>query len=47
MILCLWIGAQATAQSWKVTGALLAAGLVLYAVAAQRRARWQAQTKQD
>ena len=47
MILCLWIGAQATAQSWKVTGALLAAGLVLYAVAAQRRARWQVQTKQD
>ena len=43
MILCLWIGAQSGAQSWKVTGALLAAGLVLYAVAAKRRASWQAQ----
>jgi amino acid transporter len=47
MILCLWIGAQATAQSWKVTGALLAAGLVLYAIAAQRRARWQSQPDQE
>jgi amino acid transporter len=47
MILCLWIGAQATKESWKVTGALLAAGLVLYAIAAQRRARWQAQAGQD
>ena len=47
MILCLWIGAQSTAQTWKVTGALLAAGLVLYAIAAQRRARWQAQAGQD
>ena len=33
----------ATAESWKVTGALVAAGLVLYALAAQRRARWQAE----
>jgi amino acid transporter len=47
MILCLWIGAQATAESWKVTGALLAAGLVLYAIAAQRRARWLAQPDQE
>jgi len=47
MILCLWIAAQSTAESWKVTGALLAAGLVLYAIAAQRRARWQAQPDKD
>lgn len=47
MILCLWIAAQSTAQAWKVTGALLSAGLVLYAIAAQRRARWQAQAGQD
>ncbi len=47
MILCLWIGAQAGAEQWKVTGALLAAGLVLYAIAAQRRARWQAQASPD
>lgn len=47
MILCLWIGAQSTAESWKVTGALLAAGLVLYAISAQRRARWQAQGKNE
>ncbi len=42
MILCLWIGAQSEADSWQVTGALLIAGLVLYALAAKRRARWQA-----
>jgi amino acid transporter len=47
MILCLWIGAQSTADSWKVTGALLGAGLVLYAISAQRRARWQAQHGED
>ena len=47
MILCLWIGAQSTAESWMVTGALLAAGLVLFAVSAQRRARWAAQANQD
>jgi amino acid transporter len=47
MILCLWIGAQASAQSWQVTGGLLAAGLALYAVAAQRRARWHTQTNKD
>lgn len=47
MILCLWIGAQAGAEQWKVTGALLVAGLVLFAIAAQRRARWQAQASSD
>ncbi len=41
LTLCLWIGAQATARSWIVTGGLLALGLVLYALAAGRRARWQ------
>lgn len=47
MILCLWIGAQSGADSWKVTGALLAGGLVLYALAAKRRARWQAQSNEN
>lgn len=42
MILSLWIAAQSEADSWQVTGALLVAGLVLYALAAKRRARWQA-----
>ena len=39
LALCLWIGAQASARSWIVTGRLLAVGLVLYALAAERRAR--------
>jgi amino acid transporter len=47
MILCLWIGAQSGADSWQVTGALLAAGLVLYALASKRRTEWQEPTKQD
>lgn len=40
LLLCLWIGAQSTLQAWLVTGVLLAVGLVLYALAAKRRARW-------
>ena len=47
LVLCLWIGAQSNLLSWQVTGALLAAGLVLYAVSAQRRARWVAQSDQE
>ena len=47
LILCLWIGAQATLLSWQVTGALVAAGLVLYAVSAQRRTRSAAQAAQE
>ena len=39
LALCLWIGSQANARSWIVTGGLLALGLVLYALAAGRRAR--------
>ena len=39
LALCLWIGAQASARSWIVTGGLLAVGLALYALAAGRRAR--------
>lgn len=39
LALCLWIGAQANARSWIVTGSLLAVGLVLYALAADRRNR--------
>ena len=35
--LCIWAGAQANLQSWKVTGGLLVVGLVLYAVAGRRR----------
>ncbi|MDH3990028.1 MAG: APC family permease [Gammaproteobacteria bacterium] len=40
LALCLWIGAQSTIQAWQVTGMMLAAGLVLYSLAAKRRARW-------
>lgn len=47
MILCLWIGAQSGADSWQVTGALLALGLVLYALASKRRARWQTQVGRE
>ena len=39
LVLCLWIGAQSSLLSWQVTGGLVAAGLVLYAVSAQRRAQ--------
>ncbi len=46
MILCLWMGAQASLLSWQVTGGLVAAGLVLFAVSAQRRTRWAAQSNQ-
>lgn len=42
--LCVWVGAQSSAQSWLVTGSLLAVGLALYALAAKRRARWAANT---
>lgn len=42
--LCLWVGAQSSAESWLVTGSLLAVGLALYALAAKRRARWAANT---
>ncbi|MDX1404225.1 MAG: APC family permease [Woeseiaceae bacterium] len=42
MILCLWILAQSSLDAWLVTGGLLAAGLVLYALAGKRRSRWQA-----
>lgn len=47
LLLCLWIGAQASLRSWVVTGGLLALGLVFYALAAQRRARWNAQNESD
>lgn len=40
LALCLWIGAQSTIQAWQVTGMMLGAGLVLYSLAAKRRARW-------
>ena len=39
LVLCIWMGAQSSLLSWQVTGGLVAAGLVLYAVSAQRRAR--------
>jgi APA family basic amino acid/polyamine antiporter len=37
LMVCLFIGKQATTQSWVVTGALFILGLILYAMAAQRR----------
>ena len=47
LILCIWMGAQASMLSWQVTGGLVGLGLVLYAIAAQRRTRWAAQANQD
>lgn len=35
-----WLGAQSTMLSWQVTAGLLLFGLILYALAAQRRKRW-------
>ncbi|MBT5218546.1 MAG: amino acid permease [Woeseia sp.] len=37
LMVCLFIGAQSTLQSWLVTGGLFLVGLVLYAIAAQGR----------
>ena len=42
MVLCLWLIAQSTVENWQVTGALLVAGLGLYALSASRRERWSA-----
>ena len=42
--LCGWLAAQAPKEQWQVTGALLAVGLVLYALASKRRARWAAES---
>lgn len=36
-VLCVWVAMQSTAASWQVTGALLLAGLLLFAVARSRR----------
>lgn len=36
LLLCVWIAMQSTAESWRLTGALLVLGLLLYAVARQR-----------
>ena len=41
LIVCLFIGAQSELRSWVVTGSLLLFGLALYAMAAQRRERWE------
>lgn len=41
LVVCLFIGAQSELRSWLVTGGLLLVGLVLYAMAAQRRERWE------
>lgn len=37
LALCIWAGAQANLESWRVTGGLLVVGLVLYALSASRR----------
>jgi amino acid transporter len=39
LAMCLWIGAQSTANAWEVTIGMLVVGLVLYALAAKRRER--------
>jgi amino acid transporter len=41
LALCLWIAAQSDLRAWLTTGGLLVAGLGLYALASQRRERWQ------
>ena len=41
LVLSIWLGAQSTLRSWLVTGGLLIVGLILYALAAQRRERWE------
>jgi len=46
LVVCLWIAAQSGLRSWVVTGILLAVGLLLYALAAQRRVRWAARNNQ-
>jgi amino acid transporter len=47
LLLCLWMGAQASLLSWQVTGGLVGLGLVFYALSARRRARWAVQANQD
>ena len=47
LLVCIWIGMQSDMRSWLVTGSLLGVGLLFYALAAQRRARWQALDKPD
>ncbi len=42
LLVCVWIGMQSDMRSWVVTGGLLGVGFLFYALAAQRRARWQA-----
>lgn len=39
LLISVWIGAQSDLRSWVMTGGLLLVGLILYALAAQRRAR--------
>jgi len=41
LALCIWIAAQSDLRAWLTTGGLLVAGLGLYALASQRRERWQ------
>ena len=41
LLLSVWIGMQSELKSWLVMGGLLCVGLALYALAAQRRKRWQ------
>lgn len=41
LLVCLFIGAQSDLRSWLVTGGLLLVGLAFYALAAQRRERWE------
>ena len=46
LLLCLWMGAQSSLVSWQVTGGLVGAGLLLYAVSARTRGRGAAQSDQ-
>ncbi len=47
MMVSVWIALQSETRSWIVTGSLLGVGLVFYALAGKRRARWVEQDKSD
>lgn len=46
-VVSVWIALQSETRSWVVTGSLLGIGLVFYALAGKRRARWTEQDESD
>lgn len=47
LVVSVWIALQSETRSWVVTGSLLGIGLVFYALAGKRRARWTEQDESD